>query len=139
MYENSLKEIESRAALPAPASDAQIRHLKNAALKLDAEIPQAFQDFLQNHHNGFNWNGLFVYAADGETPRPYDFVFENEGLRHDDDRFNDLLVFADDDMSYYVYSISANEFQVLDKVPLDVMDSFSTFDELFNEAFQSRL
>ena len=139
MYEDSLKEIESRAALPIPASDAQIRHLKNAARKFNAEIPQGFLDFLQNHHNGFNWNGLFVYAAGGETPRANDFVYENEGLRIDDERFNDLLVFAEDDMSYYVYCISAGEFQVLDKIPLDVMDSFSTFDELFNAAFLSRL
>ena len=134
-----MREIESRAALPIPANDSQVRHLKNAARKFDAEIPQAYLDFLQNHHNGFNWNGLFVYAAGGETPRPNDFVFENEGLRKDDDRFHDLLVFAEDDMSYYAFCISEREFQVLDKIPMDVMDSFSSFDELFREAFQSRL
>lgn len=139
MYEDLLKEIESRAALPIPASDVQAKQLKIAAQKLGAEIPRGFLDFLQNHHNGFNWNGLFVYAADGAAPRPNDFVFENEGLRIDDERFKDYLVFAEDDMSYYVYCISADEFQVLDKIPLDVMDSFSTFEELFKEAFQSRL
>lgn len=139
MYESLLKEIEARGSLPSPATDAQIEQSQSAAReKFGAEIPEKYLEFLQKYHNGFNWNGLYVYAA-GEGNQPNDFVFENTGLRTDDERFNDFLVFAEDDMSFYVYCLSADEYQVLDKIPLDVMDSFSSFDELMQEAFASRL
>ena len=109
------------------------------AAKFQTPLSPEYLNFLRIH-NGLNWNGLFIYGTESNSAFDVNgLVYENEGLRIDDDRFNNIIVFADDDMSYYVYQISSKEYQVLDKIPLDIMNKFSGFDDLLSEAFQSRL
>lgn len=140
MYKKLLEELEKTERFPLPSDESKIQLLKKEVeSKFAAQLPQEYLSFLRLH-NGLNWNGLFIYAAEENTEfNVSNLVYENESLRIDDERFNDMVVFGDDDMSYYIYRITAKEFQVLDKIPLDVMNRFAAFDELLTEAFESKL
>lgn len=150
MYLNFLQEIEQReqdnnGKMQPPASAQQIAALsQNAKSKLGVDVPPSFLDFLRLH-NGLNWNGLFIYAAEKvhnagtEDGSIQGVVEENEGYRMDDDKFNDLFVFGDSDISFYVLDSSSNKYDVLDKVSLDRFGSFNSFDELMTEALQTRV
>lgn len=148
IYRDLMRKIEEEeekfgGKMQPPATDEEIRILNNEVVKrFRVKVPNEYQEFLQIH-NGLNWNGLFIYSThinEAKTNSSYinGFVYENEGYRIDDSRFNDLLVFGDDDMSFYIYRISSSEYQVLDKIPLDVMGNFPTFDEMIYETLNSK-
>ena len=108
--------------------------------ELGAELPEGYADFLRST-DGMNWNGLYVHPS--ETSEIADhpghvltgFVETNLGLR-DDDRFEDLLVFAEDSLDFYARRVSTGEFQVFERVPLDLVETFPSFDALMGAALR---
>ena len=139
MFEEILNKIEDEE-LPPPATEDRILELKDkTASEFQTALPDSYIEFLKLH-DGLTYNGLSIYGSKSE-PNKYiiGLIEENKGLRTDDDRFEDMLIFAEDDMSYYIYRISAAEFQIIDQVPLDVMESCLTFGDLLTEAIEARL
>lgn len=131
--------------LQPPASISQIETFKADFFEFcQKEVPVAYSNLLELH-NGLIWNGLNIYAtetlsyANHKDIRILGFIEANKGYRIDDQRFKSYLVFADSDISYYVYSMPENEYQVLDNVSLDRFEVYKAFDEFLEYMLERHL
>lgn len=150
MYQESLDKIaeeqkEYDLSLQPPASAEQIEDLESATKEeLNVELPEAYKVFLKKT-NGLNYNGLFIYATEMVeiSGMEDEFIngFVDENLLHREvvEDFNDLLIFADGNLDFYVYQISKDEYQTRDRASLDITQKFSSFEELITEALNSHL
>lgn len=149
MYQELLDSIAEEKKtydleLQPPATSEQIEELEiKANEQLGAKLPEAYKHFL-SRTNGLNYNGLFIYATEkvqvSGVPDAFINGFIEENLSHREiDGFNDLLVFADGNLDIYIYQNSTAEYQSRDRSSLDVMQTFSSFEELITEALNSHL
>lgn len=134
-----LEKLSANKVWHPSASEDQIENLiLRTKIKLNAELPVDYVNFLRVT-NGFNWNGIFVYATDATNDFPFDFVEMNLNYR-DVDYFEDLLVFGDGNIDIYTFQISAREYQIRDRVPADnINERYGTFDEMITGALRSNL
>ncbi len=111
--------------------------------KLSAELPEEYAAFLLKH-DGLNWNGLFVYASE-KSPiagSPGNFIqgfVEINLLYREDKWFEDYLVFGEGNMDLYVRQVSSGEYQVIDRVPGNLIETLPSFNELLAKAIKSHL
>lgn len=149
IYQELLEEVIASKAKygeqsqpPCPA--ARLEDLRRRVREnLDAELPTEYAEFLRAQ-DGLNWNGLFVYAS--ETSRVVGtndaqiqgFVEANLNFR-DDDFFRDYLVFGDGNMDLYVQHLPSGEYQVIDRVPGNLIESHPSFDSLLAAAIKAHL
>jgi hypothetical protein len=88
-------------------------------------LPVEFEELLR-FADGMNWNGLYLYPSTGLVESNLDHR-EVEGLE-------DVLVFGNDSLDLFAWRSSTGEFQILDLVPRQVMETFPTFDALMGLA-----
>src|SRR5262245_474793 len=143
MYQELLERVaeEQRrfgSELQPPATEEQIRRLEErAARDLKVELPDEYLNFLRRT-NGFDWNGVVVFASESVpiTAHPDRSipagVEMNLGYR-DDSRFSDLVVLGSNGMDLYTYRISTGKYEIYDEVPHELIETFSTFDELMTK------
>jgi hypothetical protein len=89
--------------------------------------------------DGMNWNGLYLYpSATASLACQPDVVLAGiveANLDHRDvGGFEDVLVLGHDSLDLYAWRASTGEFQVLDRVPREVMESLPSFDALMEVA-----
>lgn len=133
-----------KEALEPPCTETKLARLRDRSrAELAIDIPVAYENFLRIM-DGLDFNGVMVYASEqtqsNDASRANIFGFVETNLLHRDvEALNNYLVFGQSDMDIYAMNIKANEYQVLDKVSLDVIASVGTFEELLAKAFESRL
>jgi hypothetical protein len=149
MYQDLIKRVaeEQRrfgSNLQPPASEEQIKKLEaRAKTELKANSPDEYLDFLRLT-NGLDWNGVVVFASEtvpivGHPDRSIAGVVEmNLGYR-DDPRFGDLLVLGSNGMDLYAYRISKGEYEIIDEVPHELIESVPTFNELMTKVLTRSL
>ncbi len=121
-----------------PCTARDIKKLQERVhAELHAELPKGFIEFLKIT-DGYNWNSVFVYASKKTDDFEYDFV-EMNLLRRDLDWMSDFLIFGSNDMDEFVYQISTREFQTRDRVPFDVVKTFTSFDEMITHVLDENL
>jgi hypothetical protein len=149
MYQDLLKRVDEEqrrfgSGLQPPSTEEQVLQLaERSSNDLHAEPPQEFLDFLRLT-NGLDWNGVVIYASDtipivGHPDRTIPDLVEMNLNYRDDSRFADLLVLGSNGMDLYTYRISNGVYEIYDEVPHELVDSFSTFDELMSKALTRSL
>ena len=149
MYQELLKRVaeEQRrfgSGLQPPSSGEQIQGLIERSRKeLHTEPPVEYLNSLRLT-NGLDWNGVVIYASDtvpivGHPDRPIPDLVEMNLNYRDDPRFEDLLVLGSNGMDLYTYRISKGEYEVIDEVPHELVETIPTFDELMTKALTRSL
>ena len=132
MYPELLREVEMQArrygaaALQPPCTEQAVRALR-LRVRDELGIPRSgeFEEFLRIA-DGLNWNGFYLYSS-------ADLVESNldqravEGLE-------DVLVFGNDSLDLFTWRASTGEFQILDLVPRQVMETLPSFNALIEVA-----
>lgn len=149
MYQELLSEVEAAQAkyggrMQPPCSGEQLARLRESVRRgLQAELPEAYAALLRRT-DGLNWNGLFIYASEetaivGAPDASIPGFAEMNVLYRDDEWFDDLLVFGEGNMDLYVRRISTGEYQVIDRVPGNVIETLPSFERLLAAAIEAHL
>ena len=132
MYPQLLRDVEAQArrfgaaALQPPCAEQAVRALRlRVRDELGMALPLEFEEFLRLA-DGLNWNGLYLYPSADLVASNLD-QREVEGLE-------DVLVFGNDSFDLFTWCSSTGEFQILDLVPRQVMETLPSFDALMEVA-----
>ncbi|MCP3672960.1 MAG: SMI1/KNR4 family protein [Gammaproteobacteria bacterium] len=129
------KATEWGEALEPPAKNSEINELaKNVFSKYSIEIPDGYRTFL-SEVNGLEFNGLIIFGtknsevdSDGS---PINFMEMNEVM--DDSiraRFPELIVIGENSTGLLTFDSSLEQFQFRDRVGLDRVDSYTSFENM---------
>ena len=144
MYQQILAEVAAVQARygeqrQPPCPDERLADLRRRAHdELGAEIPDEYLAFLRMQ-DGLNHNGLFIYAS--ETARVVGtagatiegFVDANQGWRADE-HFTHYLIFGEGNQDLYVRHLPTGAYQVIDRVPGNLVATHPTFEQLLTAA-----
>jgi hypothetical protein len=132
VYPELLREVELQArrygaaALQPPCAEQAVRALRlRVRDELGLPLPVEFEEFLRIA-DGLNWNGLYLYPS-------ADLVESNLDQR-EDAGLEDVLVFGNDSLDLFTWRSSTGEFQILDLVPRQVMETLPSFNALIEVA-----
>jgi hypothetical protein len=132
VYPELLREVEMQArrygaaALQPPCAEQAVRALRlRVRDELGLPLPVEFEEFLRIA-DGLNWNGLYLYPS-------ADLVESNLDQR-EVAGLEDVLVFGNDSLDLFAWRASTGEFQALDLVPRQVMETLPSFDALMGVA-----
>ena len=132
MYPELLRDVEAQArrygtaALQAPCTERAVRALRlRVRDELGLPLPVEFEEFLRIA-DGLNWNGLYLYPSADLVESNLD-QREVEGLE-------DVLVLGNDSLDLFTWRSSTGEFQILDLVPRQVMETLPSFNALIEVA-----
>jgi hypothetical protein len=147
VYPQLLRDVEAQArrygaaALQPPCAKQAVHalHLR-VRDELGLPLPGEFAEFLRLA-DGLNWNGLYLYpSATTSLPGQPDVVLAGLVESNLDHRVTggpeDVLVFGHDSLDLFAWRSSTGEFQVLDLVPRDVLETLPSFDALMGVALR---
>jgi hypothetical protein len=148
MYQNLLTKIinkrkAERTAIQPPITANSTNNLKKEArARLFYDVPEDYIRFLRIT-NGFNWNSLFIYASetariDNTNASIIGFVEANL-IWQEYEPHKNLITFGDSSLDKFVYNFKASQYQIVDRVSLEVVGDVSCFDELIANALTSTL
>jgi hypothetical protein len=111
--------------------------------QLNCTLPDGYIEFL-SITNGLDWNGLLIFASEtmpivGHTDMKIPGFVDVNLLHRENEDCLDLLFFGESGIDSYVYCISTKQYQILDRVSLDLTEIFDSFEMLIYQAFQSHL
>jgi hypothetical protein len=149
MYQRLLDELEAarvRYGEPRqpPCTDDRLEQLRQRMREeLGAELPDEYAAFLRDQ-DGMNHNGLFIYAS-GTAPvvgardaTIQGIVEANLGWR-DVEQMVSYLVFGEGNMDVYVLHVPTGAYQVIDRVPGNLIETHPSFDQLLAAALRAHL
>lgn len=135
---------DPRTDIQPPATEESLARLRQRARdEMGAELPEGYLDFLRLT-DGLNWEGLFIYASDRNpvvgkpTVFMHSFVEDNLDWRSYEPHKN-YLIFADGDISLFVYNLVLGRYEHQDRSSGTVLRTYDTFDALITEALKSCL
>jgi len=128
-----------------PACGAQeVEDLETRARReLGIDIPAGYAQFLRQQ-NGFNWNGLFIYASKTvpiighKDSFIHGFVDVNQWFR-DEEWKKEFVVFGSSSLDLYVYEARKKKYSARDRISLDEAESYASFEEMITEALRQHL
>ena len=134
MYPQLLRDVEAQArrygaaALQPPCAEQAVHalHLR-VRDELGLPLPGEFAEFLRLA-DGLNWNGLYLYPSAttslaGQPDVVLAGLVESNLDHRDTGGPDDVLVFGHDSLDLFAWRSSTGEFQVLDLVPRDVLET----------------
>ncbi|MBC1474074.1 SMI1 / KNR4 family protein [Listeria grandensis] len=121
-----------------PATEAEILELKKQTAN-DQSRDIWFSDYATflKIRNGLDYDGLVIYNAN-VNDNNNGFIAANE-IWHENEWEDDYVFFGDSSISWYCYSKMNNTFLELDKPSGDVIDKFSSLNELLESALKNVL
>jgi hypothetical protein len=146
MYQELLKDAKKlmvscgRHPQPPCSGPAVERLRARAHAELGAAIPDAYAAFLELT-NGFEWNGLVVYASEttpmtGYADRFIQGLVEANGIWREYEPHRELLIFGDGDISLYAFNIRLSEYQILDRQSDTLLSVVGSFEALVARALE---
>ena len=107
------------------------------------ELPTGYLDFLQIM-DGLDWNGVTIYASktsliDGYSDRYIQGVIEANSIYSKFKFHKDLIFLGESGMDTYVYSTDTCQYQIIERVSLDVIQIFQSFDLMLTQILQDLL
>ena len=146
MYQRTLAEISewlkaNALQVQPPATETEVQHLRTRARQeLGFEIPEEYCTLLRRT-NGFDFNGLAVYACRtipiaGHSDRFIEgFVEANLAWRAANDEA-DFVAFAESGLSLYVFRPGSSSYAILDRASASRPRPVASFEELFLQALE---
>jgi len=123
--------------LEPPATPSEIKVFVEKVRSLySVELPIEYLQFLKIA-NGLEFNGLIIYGTKNSEldpgGSPLDLIEMNEVMR-DSLRANilDVIVAGEDSTGVIVFDNTAKKFQYRDRVGIDRIESYSSFEEMLN-------
>jgi hypothetical protein len=145
VYPELLRDVEAQArrygaaALQPPCAEQAVHalHLR-VRDELGLPLPGEFAEFLRLA-DGLNWSGLYLYPSAttslaGQPDVVLAGLVESNLDHRDTGGPEDVLVFGHDSLDLFAWRSSTGEFQVLDLVPRDVLETLPSFDALMGVA-----
>jgi hypothetical protein len=144
MYQQLLVEVRAAQASygaqsQPPCPGDRLEQLRRRVRdELGAGLPEAYIDFLKAQ-DGLNHNGLFIYASErapivGATNATIQGIVDaNLGWR-DVEAMRQYLVFGEGNMDLYVRHLPTGAYQIVDRVPGNLINTFGSFEELIAAA-----
>ena len=130
-------EMKFEGNLPSPATEDQLHSMIDGLERDSLVIDETYIDFLRTR-NGTSFNGLMLYGAgisDNDPYRRLDLVLMN---RFHWDRC-EATVLGTSDVDIYVITRPGGPFCRLDRPSWDVIDEFSSCDDLLVSIFTQEL
>lgn len=127
-----------------PASQEQIRQLGDALLdQLAVALPPAYASFLALH-NGLDWNGFCIYAAEKTPIAGYDdrFIYgclDVNLVRRELAEWNRYLIVASFGDDEYCLHPPTKRYVVVDAVAFEEFESFDSFGGLIAHGLRTAL
>lgn len=150
MWRDLLTEIQTMLSeygfnLRRPATSHEIENFKKeVSLKLNRFVlPDQFIQFLMTV-NGLDFDGLVIYGIDKflleteEDQEIHGFIESNE-IWHENDWQKQYVFFGDSDIALYCYDLTQMAYLELDKPSCTVMNSFTDFNSMIEDALKMRL
>ncbi len=148
VYRELLRRVEDQArgygdTLQAPCDGARLARLRERVRnELRSGLPEEYAGFLRLT-DGMNWNGLYVYPSEtspiaGHPEHVLAGIVETNLDLREGDRFDDLLVFAEDSLDVYARRVSTGEFMIFDRISHDPIEAAPSFDALMGAALRRR-
>ena len=149
MYQQILAEVAAAQARcgeqrQPPCPDEGLVDLRRRAHdELGTEIPDEYLAFLRMQ-DGLNHNGLFIYASEtapvvGTAGATIEGIVEaNQGWRVDE-HFARYLIFGEGNLDLYVRHLPTGAYQVVDRVPGNLIATHPTFEQLITAALEAHL
>jgi hypothetical protein len=140
-----LREVAAQAhlygatALRPPCDEQRLSVLRlRVGEELGIAVPAELEEFLLVA-DGMNWNGLYLYPSAttslaGQPDVVLAGLVESNLDHRDTGGPEDVLVFGHDSLDLFAWRSSTGEFQVLDLVPRDVLETLPSFDALMGVA-----
>lgn len=135
-----IQQIEKKVSqfnleLTDGAEDKDIEIFVSQSLdRFNYKIPFVYIEFLKIV-NGIFYNGIEIYATNeihlNENVILEGFIEANEIWRDDEDK-KKYIVFAESGDALYVHNLTNNEYEYVDRITLDIIESKQTCEELFD-------
>ena len=109
--------------------------LSHSVSKFNYKIPVEYLDFLRIV-DGLFYNGIQIYATKAVIEMPQNitiegFVEANEMWKNDE-RKKRYIVFAESGDALYVHNLNNNNYEYVDRITLDVIETKNNCKELFD-------
>jgi len=127
-----------------PCPDERLARLRRRVRdELGADLPDEYAAFLREQ-DGLNHNGLFVYASEptpivGATGATIQGMVEANLIWRDDEHMIPYLVFGDGNLDLYALHVPTGEYQVVDRVPGNLIATYPSFEHLIAAALDAHL
>jgi hypothetical protein len=148
MWEGFLKKIEKQMheydfKMQPPATKEDIETLiQLVKMKFSVDLPDEYLRLLKLH-NGFNWNGVFIYGSKTlPIPETEDRILglvEANEIWRSREYHNQFLFFGDGNISLFALDFTDNSYKELDRSSDSVIKFYSSIDNMFAAAFESSL
>jgi len=116
------------------ASNKEIESFKKWIVKRYGEIDISEYINMVELANGIDFNGLVIYSLKNESEES---IYEVNDIWHENIHLKNYLFYADSDTSWYCYDVNNKRFCELDKPSGEVIQTYSTFDDMINVAIES--
>lgn len=149
MDQRLLDELEAARAgygeqRQTPCTDDQLEQLRQRVREqLGAELPDEYAAFLRTQ-DGLNHNGLFIYASEtapvvGARDATIQGIVEANLVWRDVEQMVTYLVFGEGNMDLYVRHLPTGAYQVIDRVPGNLVETYGSFEQLLAAALRAHL
>ncbi len=121
--------------IPSSVGDSELKvFIERVHSSFSITFPEQYINFLQIV-NGFEFNGLIIYGTKNSDEDPdassLDFFEMNNILQNSlKDSNLDVVVIGEDSTGILTYDNKKNQFQYRDRIGLDRVEIFSSFEEL---------
>lgn len=116
---------------------------KKVKEKLKNNLPNEYIDFL-SITNGIEYNGLIIYGVDKSIvdkagKQNVTGYIESNLIWYENEHQKEYMFFGDGNISWYCYDINKNLYVELDKPSGELVQEFSSFDDMIENALEISL
>ncbi len=139
MLKDTLERLKTEdAVLPPPASALDVRRLNGHLQDQNfPAVPDSYLRFL-DVTDGLRWNGVDFHGVRGDDDGVASLLGSNAAFARSFE-MDGVLLLGRGDEEFYLYDADTKEFCVIDAQDLEELETFSSFDALFEDVIGGRL
>lgn len=116
------------------ASDEEIEIFQKWVVNKYGEIDTNEYIYLVKLANGIDFNGLAIYSIKNQLKES---IYVSNDIWHENNNLKNYLFYADSDITWYCFDVKNKIFCELDKPSGEVIQTYETFNDMINVAFDS--
>ncbi|MBG9598070.1 YrhA family protein [Bacillus mycoides] len=149
MWKNLILEIEKieksfNDKLNTPATDTEIGKLRERVKEnFNVDLPSEYEEFLKIV-NGLDFNGLVIYGVDPslldtERDELISGLMDTNEIWYENEFQKEYLFLGDSNIAWFCKNLSEGTYLELDKPSGTVMETYSDFNTMIEEALKTAL